>query len=35
VALSEPHQAALIADKPLVDVVELLNQRVDARLVQP
>src|SRR5580692_9123478 len=35
VALGEPHQAALVADQTLVDVVELLDQRVDARLVQP
>src|SRR6516164_4167767 len=34
VALSEPHQAALVADQWLVDVVELLDQRVDARSVQ-
>ena len=34
-ALGEPHQAALAADEALVDVVELLDQRVDARLVQP
>ena len=35
VALGEPHQAALVADQALVDVVELLDQRIDARLVQP
>ena len=35
VALGKPHQAALVADQALVDVVELLDQRVDARLVQP
>ena len=35
VALGKPHQAALIADKPLVDVIELLDQRIDTRLVQP
>ena len=34
-ALGEPHQAALVADEPLVDVVELLDQRVDARLIEP
>ena len=34
-ALGEPHQAALVADEPLVDVVELLDQRIDARLVEP
>jgi hypothetical protein len=35
VTLGEPHQAALIADEALVDVVELLDQSVDARSVQP
>ena len=35
VALGEPHQPALVADEALVDVVEVLDQRVDARLVQP
>ena len=35
VALGEPHQAALVADEALVDVVELLDQRIDARLVEP
>ena len=35
VALGEPHQAALVADQALVDVVELLDQRIDARLVEP
>jgi hypothetical protein len=35
VALGEPHQAALVADEALVDVIELLDQRVDARSVQP
>src|SRR6266511_915913 len=35
VALGEPHQAALVADEALVDVVELLDQRVDARLIEP
>ena len=34
VALGEPHQAALVADEALVDFIELLDQRVDARLVQ-
>src|SRR5271170_324468 len=34
-ALGEPHQAALVADEPLVDVIELLDQRVDARLIKP
>ena len=33
-ALGEPHQAALVADEALVDVVELLDQRIDARLVE-
>jgi hypothetical protein len=28
VPLGEPHEAALVADKALVDVVELLDQRV-------
>ena len=35
VAFGEPHQPALVADEPLVDVVELLDQRIDARLVEP
>ena len=35
VALGEPHQPALVADETLVDVVELLDQRVDARLIEP
>ena len=35
IAFGEPHQAALERDEALVDVVELLDQRVDARLVQP
>jgi hypothetical protein len=34
VAFGEPHQAALAADEALVDFVELLDQRVDARLVE-
>jgi len=34
-ALGESHQAALVADQPLVDVVEMLDQRVDARLIEP
>ena len=33
--VGQPHQAALVADEALVDVVELLNQRVDTRLVEP
>ena|SRR6516164_1253785 len=32
VPLGEPHQAAFVADQALVDVVELLDQRVDARM---
>ena len=35
VALGESHQAAFVADQPLVDVVEMLDQRVDARLIEP
>jgi len=35
VAFGQPHQAALVADQPLVDAVELLDQRVDARLIEP
>ena len=35
VAFGQPHQAALVADQALVDVVELLDQRIDARLVEP
>ena len=34
-ALGEPHQSALVADEALVDVVELLDQGVDARLIEP
>ena len=34
VAFRQPHQPAFEADEPLVDVVELLDQRVDARLVE-
>src|SRR5215467_11129233 len=34
VALGEPHQATFVADQALVDVVELLDQRVDARLIE-
>jgi hypothetical protein len=34
-ALGQSHQAALVADEALVDVVELLDQRVDARLIEP
>src|SRR5262244_2705790 len=35
VTLGEPHQAAFVADQTLADVVELLDQRVDARLIEP
>src|SRR5215475_9703130 len=35
VAFGEPHQAAFVADQTLVDVVELLDQCVDARLIEP
>jgi hypothetical protein len=35
VALGKPHQASLEAHEPLVDVIELIDQRVDARPVQP
>src|SRR6516165_10420954 len=35
VALGEPHQAAFVADQALIDVVELFDQRVDARLIEP
>src|SRR5579883_669922 len=34
VALGEPHHAALVADQALVDVVELLDEAIDARLVE-
>src|SRR5262249_55411155 len=34
-ALGKPDQPALVADEALVDVVELLDQRIDARLVEP
>ena len=34
VALAEPQQLAVEGDEPLVDVVELLDQRIDARLVE-
>src|SRR6516165_3647084 len=34
-ALGEPHQPALVADQPLVDVVELLHQGIDARPIEP
>src|SRR4029077_8603099 len=35
VASGEPHQAAFMADQPLVDVVELLDQCIDAGLIKP
>jgi hypothetical protein len=35
VAFGKPHQAAFVADEALVDVIELLDQRIDARLVEP
>ena len=35
VALGQPHQPAFVGHQALVDVVELLDQRVDARLVEP
>ena len=34
VAFRQPHQPAFMADQPLVDVVKLLDQRIDARLVE-
>src|SRR5215471_3851323 len=34
-ALGKPHQASLVTDEPLVDVMELLDQRLDARPVKP
>ena len=34
IALGEPHQLALDRDEPLVDVVKLVDQRLDAGLVQ-
>ena len=34
VAFGEPHHAAFEADQALVDVVELLDERIDARLVE-
>ena len=35
VAFRQPHQAAFVRHEALVDVVELLDQRIDARLVEP
>ena len=32
--LAKPHQAAFVAHKPFVDVIKLLDQGIDARLVQ-
>src|SRR3984885_15115720 len=34
VAFGEPHHAPLVADEALVDVVELLDERIDARLIE-
>jgi hypothetical protein len=34
-ALGKTHQPALVADQALVDVVELLDHPIDARLVEP
>ena len=33
--LGEPQQASLVTDKPLVDVIELIDKRLDARPVEP
>jgi hypothetical protein len=35
VALGKTHQASLVTNEPLVDVVELLDQCVDSRSIQP
>src|SRR5260370_6335182 len=35
VAFGKPHHAALITDQTLVDIVELLDQGIDARLIEP
>jgi len=35
VALGEPHEATFVADQAPADVVEPLDQRVDARLIEP
>src|SRR5579871_2780585 len=35
VAFGKPHQPALVADQPLVDVVEVLDQGIDAGLIEP
>ena len=35
VTLGEPHQFALVTDEPFIDVVELLDQRIDTGLPQP
>src|SRR6516165_7185601 len=32
--LGEPHQLAFVSEEPLVDLVEMLNKRIDARLVE-
>jgi hypothetical protein len=34
VAFGQPHHPALEADQALVDLVELLDQRIDTRLVE-
>jgi hypothetical protein len=34
VTLGEPHQFALVTEKPFIDVVDLLDQRIDAGLLQ-
>ena len=34
-ALGKPHQAAFVAHQALVDVAELLDQRIDPGLMQP
>jgi hypothetical protein len=34
VALRDPHQSALVAHQPPIDVVELLDQRINARLLE-
>ena len=35
VAFGKPHQPAFVGHEALVDVVELLDERIDARLVEP
>src|SRR6202023_3410678 len=34
VTLGQPHQFALVTDQPFIDVMDLLDQRIDARLFQ-